>query len=108
MSLNFSGGDTKTISIILIALFLATTVGAADLNANGYDWLKYTDDEKVALVEVIIKQLSIDTNEYSVEMLLLNLDAMYNMDTEEVLNTSCVIIIQAMIRQKSELRKYIK
>ena len=96
----------KTISIILVALFLATTVGAADLDANGHDWLKYGHDEKVSLIESICKKLDINTEEYTVDDLIMNLDAMYGMDNAAVLNTSCITLVPTILEQSKELDKY--
>ena len=92
--------------MIIIVLFLATKVGADDLKAKGHDWLKYGYDEKASLVQSICEKLNIDTEKYSVDDLIVNLDAMYGMGNIKVLDMSCVTLVPTILEQSKEIDKY--
>ncbi|MFH1836751.1 MAG: hypothetical protein ABH862_01375 [Candidatus Omnitrophota bacterium] len=91
----------RIVMTALVVLFCANMVFAADLTATGHDWLKYSQDEKVALVKAVHEEIGVvDAEAFSPEDIAQNMDMMYKFKEGQGLDTPCIDLISVMAEKK--------
>ena len=91
----------RIVMMVLVILFCANICFAVNLDATGHDWLKYSQAEKVALVEAVYEKLGVAEGEaFSAETIAQNLDNMYKFKAGKGLDTPCIDLISVMAGKK--------
>ena len=87
---------------VLLVMMTTTAFAEIDLNANGYDWLNLSIEEKYELIDKIYTILKLDKNKYSIEKSVKTLNGMYLntmitatvSDMDITLNASCIRAVE--------------
>jgi hypothetical protein len=88
----------RLLAILIIISIAAPAVASITLDADGYEWLRYTVYEKHILLALFYNSLGVDKKKYNPKEMIRKLDTFYLSHVKEdhpdtFLKTPCVVLL---------------
>lgn len=106
---------TALVIALCASAVCAEEIERVSINANGYDWLDYTNHEKLFFVALMRTSLGIDTDKYKPECIIRTLDHLYDLavnearenpeqrDLDKCLRLPCILMLAGFFDLKVEV-----